>query len=44
MDRKIPKNLRDYFGEKIQSSFEMNPHIDETKILIFDSNFECGNL
>lgn len=38
----MPKELKEYYNSEIQTSFPQE--VDQSKILVFDSNFECGNL
>ena len=38
----VAKELKEYYNSEIQTNFPQE--VDQTKILIFDSNFECGNL
>lgn len=38
----IPQHMVDYLGSLIKTKLRRN--IDEEDILVFDQNFECGNL
>ena len=41
-DKDLPQKIRDYFNGKIENCLPST--VDHKRVLIFDSNFECGNL
>jgi hypothetical protein len=38
----VAREIKEYYNSEIQTNFPIE--VDQSKILIFDSNFECGNL